>query len=152
MNAQAATEAVQPASTQADPKRQSGPARKPLPEDLPREVVTHLPAHNCCPECGGALRQFGEDVSEKLERVPASFKVIRHVRTKFACAGCEIVVEAPEPDAYFPDNPEWNESDVRLNACACDSVQHPRPAFRVNCISYACSITAAFYSFLVRSK
>jgi len=61
--AQAATEATQAFSTQADSKRRSRPARKPLPEDLPREVVTHLPAHNCCPDCGGALRQFGEDVS-----------------------------------------------------------------------------------------
>jgi transposase len=95
--AQAATEATQPASTQTDSKRRSRPARKPLPEDLPREVVTHLPAHNCCPDCGGALRHFGEDVSEQLERIPASFKVIRHVRPKFACAGCESVVEAPAP-------------------------------------------------------
>ena len=94
---QAATEATQPTSTQTDSKRRSRPARKPLPEDLPREVVTHLPAHNCCPDCGGALRQFGEDVSEQLERIPASFKVIRHVRPKFACAGCERVVEAPAP-------------------------------------------------------
>jgi transposase len=94
---QAATEATQPPTTQTDSKRRSRPARKPLPEDLPREVVTHLPAHNCCPDCGGALRQFGEDVSEQLERVPASFKVIRHVRPKFACAGCESVVEAPAP-------------------------------------------------------
>jgi len=95
--AQAATEATQSSSTQTDSKRRSRPARKPLPEDLPREVITHLPAHNCCPDCGGALRQFGEDVSEQLERIPASFKVIRHVRPKFACAGCESVIEAPAP-------------------------------------------------------
>ena len=95
--AQAATEATQPSSTQTDSKRRSRPARKPLPEDLPREVVTHLPPHSSCPDCGGALRQFGEDVSEQLERIPATFKVIRHVRPKFACAGCESVVEAPAP-------------------------------------------------------
>jgi transposase len=94
---EAASEATQPPSTPTDSKRRSRPARKPLPEDLPREVVTHLPAHTCCPDCGGALRQFGEDVSEQLERIPASFKVIRHVRPKFACAGCESVVEAPAP-------------------------------------------------------
>ena len=95
---QAATEATQPSSTQTDSKRRSRPARKPLPEDLPREVVTHLPAHSNCPDCGGALRQFGEDVSEQLERIPATFKVIRHVRPKFACAACEHVVEAPAPE------------------------------------------------------
>jgi len=95
--AQAATEAAQPAPDRPDLKRRSRPARKPLPEDLPREVVTHLPPHNCCPDCGGALRKFGEDVSEQLERIPATFKVIRHVRPKFACAACEHVVEAPAP-------------------------------------------------------
>jgi transposase len=95
--AQEASEATQPSSTQAVTKLRRRPARKPLPEDLPREVVTHLPAHNCCPDCGGALRQFGEDVSEQLERIPATYKVIRHVRPKFACAGCERVIEAPAP-------------------------------------------------------
>jgi len=94
---QAATEVTQPASARPDAKRRSRPARKPLPEDLPREVVTHLPPHNCCPDCGGALRQFGEDVSEQLERIPATYKVIRHVRPKFACPECERVVEAPAP-------------------------------------------------------
>ena len=43
------------------------------------------------------MRQFGEDVSEQLEYVPESFKVIRHVRPKFACTGCDRVVEAPAP-------------------------------------------------------
>ena len=95
--AQDAQEASNQGSTQTVAKPRRRPARKPLPEDLPREVITHLPAHNCCPDCGGALRQFGEDVSEQLERIPASFKVIRHVRPKFACAACEHVVEAPAP-------------------------------------------------------
>jgi transposase len=73
------------------------PVRKPLPEDLPREIVTHLSHRDCCPDCGGPLRQFGEDVSEQLEYIPESFKVIRHVRPKFACNGCQRVVEAPAP-------------------------------------------------------
>jgi transposase len=95
--AQAATEAAQQRSTRATTKSRARASRKPLPEDLPREVITHLPGHTSCPDCGGALRQFGEDVSEQLERIPATYKVIRHVRPKFACAGCERVVEAPAP-------------------------------------------------------
>jgi len=95
--AQAASEAAQQRSTRATTKSRARASRKPLPEDLPREVITHLPAHTSCPDCGGALRQFGEDVSEQLERIPATYKVIRHVRPKFACAGCERVVEAPAP-------------------------------------------------------
>ncbi len=51
----------------------------------------------CVPIAAGRLRQFGEDVSEQLECIPDSFKVIRHVRPKFACSGCERVVEAPAP-------------------------------------------------------
>src|ERR1700746_2998239 len=78
-------------------KTKSKPSRKPLPVHLPREVVTHLPEQDCCPDCGEALRNFGEDVAEILEYIPANFKGIRHVRPKFACTGCERVVEAPAP-------------------------------------------------------
>jgi transposase len=96
--AEQAVEAQQPSSPNSDSKpRPSRPRRKPLPADLPREVITHMPEHDCCPCCGGQLRQFGEDVSEQLERIPATYKVIRHVRPKFACAGCDRVVEAPAP-------------------------------------------------------
>jgi transposase len=77
-------------------------SRRTLPEHLPREVETHLPEANCCPGCGGTLREFGEDVSEVLEYVPESFKVIRHVRPKFSCGRCERVVEAPAPSRPIP--------------------------------------------------
>jgi transposase len=60
-------------------------------------VVTHAPHGHSCPDCGGQLRQFGEDISEQLEYVPESFKVIRHVRPKFCCTGCDRVVEAAAP-------------------------------------------------------
>jgi transposase len=94
--AQAAAEASVEA-TAAEAKSKSRPSRKPLPAHLPREVVTHHPEQDCCPDCGEALRNFGEDVAEILEYIPANFKVIRHVRPKFACTGCERVVEAPAP-------------------------------------------------------
>ncbi len=73
------------------------PSRRPLPEHLPREVHTHMPAAQACPECGGELRKFGEDISEMLEYVPSSFKVMRHVRPKLSCRGCEKVVQAEAP-------------------------------------------------------
>jgi transposase len=82
-------------SSAQEPKTR--PQRKPLPEHLSREVITHAPDRDCCPGCGGHLRQFGEDVSEQLEYIPDSFKVIRHVRPKFSCTGCDRVVEAPAP-------------------------------------------------------
>lgn len=73
------------------------PKRKPLPDHLPRETVEHLPADCCCPDCGGALKKLGEDVSEVLEYVPASFRVIRHVRPKLACGRCDCIVQAAAP-------------------------------------------------------
>ena len=97
--AEAATEAAQSPSAQATSKSRPRAPRKALPEDLPREVITHLPPHTCSPDCGGGLRQFGEDVSEQLERIPATYKVIQHVRPKFACAACEQVVEATRSGA-----------------------------------------------------
>jgi transposase len=77
------------------PQAKTRPDRKPLPEHLPREVVVHTLGSDCCADCGGELRQFGEDISEQLEYIPDSFKVIRHVRPKFACGGCDRIVAAP---------------------------------------------------------
>jgi transposase len=73
------------------------PARRPLPEHLPREVRTYLPKQAACPDCGGELKLLGEDVSEILEYVPERFQVIRQVRPKLACAGCERIVQAEAP-------------------------------------------------------
>lgn len=76
--------------------RQPRPARKPLPEHLPREAVVHEPACQC-PQCGSAMRKIGEDVSEMLEYVPARFKVIRHIRPKLSCTKCDTIVQEPAP-------------------------------------------------------
>ena len=93
--ASAEQEAASPVPLETSPSAR--PSRRPLPEHLPREVQMHLPEHTCCPGCGGALREFGQDVAEMLEYVPESFKVVRHVRPKFCCKRCESVVEAPAP-------------------------------------------------------
>jgi transposase len=74
------------------------PARRPLPAALPRETETIAPPQEACPDCGGALRHLGEDVSETLEYVPARFKVIRTVRPKLSCAGCSRIVQAAAPN------------------------------------------------------
>ena len=73
------------------------PVRRPLPAHLPREVETHTPAERGCPACGAELNRLGEDVSEVLEWVPASFKVIRHVRPKMCCTRCDVIVQAEAP-------------------------------------------------------
>jgi transposase len=73
------------------------PARRPLPDDLPRERLVH-PAPEACPCCGDTrLRKIGEDVTEMLERVPAQWKVIQHIREKFSCRSCETIAQTPAP-------------------------------------------------------
>src|SRR5216684_2753242 len=72
-------------------------ARQPLPAHLPRETRKVLPKQEACPDCGGKLKQLGEDVSETLEYVPEHFKVIRQVRPKLACACCDKIVQAAAP-------------------------------------------------------
>jgi transposase len=73
------------------------PTRRALPGHLPRQTRRHEPKETVCPECQGELRKLGEDVSEMLEYVPASFVVIRHVRTKLSCAKCDCIVQAAAP-------------------------------------------------------
>jgi transposase len=84
-------------ATQQTPAVANKPGRRPLPEQLPREIETYLPKHEACPDCGGQLRFLGEDVSEILEYVPARFKVIRQVRPKLSCGACERIVQEPAP-------------------------------------------------------
>ena len=73
------------------------PTRRALPDHLPRQTRRHEPKETVCPQCQGELRKLGEDVSEMLECVPASFVVIRHVRTKLSCTKCDCVVQAEAP-------------------------------------------------------
>ena len=87
-----------PASGTAAPKqRRRPPARRPLPDHLPRERVV-LPSPQTCPCCGGGrLRKLGEDVTETLERVPARWKVVQYVREKMSCRDCEAITQPPAP-------------------------------------------------------
>lgn len=70
------------------------PKRQKLPDFLPREEVVLNPDSQCS-ACGGeSFRKIGDDVSEVLEYVPSSFKVIRYVRPRCACVNCEQIVQA----------------------------------------------------------
>jgi transposase len=73
------------------------PTRRALPDHLPRQTRRHEPKETVCPQCQGELRKLGEDVSEMLEYVPASFVVIRHLRTKLSCTKCDCIVQAEAP-------------------------------------------------------
>ncbi|CAH9055499.1 IS66 family transposase ISVsa2 [Pseudoalteromonas holothuriae] len=65
------------------------PTRQLLPKELSRERDFHDIEHKQCDCCGGELHQMDEDVSEKLEFIPAKVKVIEHVRPKYSCRQCE---------------------------------------------------------------
>jgi transposase len=95
LEANKAAEGTSPSPEGIAPTFGTKPRRGPLPDHLPREVRRHEPKETVCPDCGGELRKFGEDVSEILEYVPAQFKVIRQVRPKLSCAVCERIVQAP---------------------------------------------------------
>jgi transposase len=80
-------------------KKPSG--RKPLPADLPRTEVVHRPAEAEleCPHCAEPRSLIGAERSEVLDWVPASFRVLVHVREKYACSACrEGVAIAPLPE------------------------------------------------------
>lgn len=78
-------------------KSNKRPELRHLPEHLPRETVIHEHRHgeDCtCLDCGSELRAIGQDVSEVLDYEPGSFKVIRHVRPKYACGQCHSICQA----------------------------------------------------------
>lgn len=93
-----AVEATLSATVKAPARRTPRP-RKKLAAHLERvEVVIEPEAATCC-ACGSAERvKIGEDVAERLDVVPARFRVIVTRRPRYACAGCrESVTQAPAP-------------------------------------------------------
>ena len=66
--------------------------RKPLPKDLPRiDVIHDIDESEKICACGCELSRIGEEVTEKLDIIPAKIQVIRHIRPKYACKNCEGV-------------------------------------------------------------
>ena len=79
-------------------KEKNKPKRNPLPPHLPREEKTINP-DPICPTCGGEdFHKISDDISETLDYVPASFKVIRTIRPRCACKNCENIIQADIPD------------------------------------------------------
>lgn len=84
----------------------SKPKRRPLPDNLPREVIEHdVPEHEKQCACGCLKQRIGEEVTEQLKVIPAQLKVIQHVRPKYACNRCdEGVTIAPMPKLFLPNS------------------------------------------------
>ena len=86
-----------PTSPPPDTNNKRRPRRQPLPDHLRRVEHRHEPEDTNCPTpgCGRPMVRIGEDVSERLDIVPAEFFVHRHVRGKWACKCCEVLVQQP---------------------------------------------------------
>ena len=76
------------------------PKRKPLPADLPRETIEYDldESERICDCCGEQLERIGAETSEQLDYIPATLKVIKHVRFKYACKHCEQKVVTAAKD------------------------------------------------------
>ena len=84
--------------------------RKPLPKDLPvKEVIHDIAEDEKTCGCGAHMTRCGEEVSQKLDIIPAKMEVIRHIRYKYACKSCQGVEDdgptiriAPVPPQLIP--------------------------------------------------
>ncbi|MBF0408348.1 MAG: IS66 family transposase zinc-finger binding domain-containing protein [Candidatus Riflebacteria bacterium] len=85
--------------------------RRKISDHLPRVDVVHDLSENekTCGCCGETLSKIGNEISEKLDIVPAQIKVMRHIRYKYACKKCEgvddpqgAVKTAPLPPQIIP--------------------------------------------------
>ena len=84
------------ASARAQKRRTS---RGALPAHLPRVHLTIEPEDLTCPCCRAPMHTIGADVSERLDVIPAQFRVLVTRRPKYACRACEeAVVQAPAPE------------------------------------------------------
>lgn len=84
------------------PAKQRATNRGALPKHLPRIEEVIEPASLTC-ACGGCLHCIGEDVSERLDIIPAQFRVIVTRRPKYACRSCtDGVVQVPAPARLIP--------------------------------------------------
>jgi len=95
----------EPAPEEKEPEKdkKKGHGRRPLPGHLPRQRIEHPVDKEklVCKGCGGRLEKIGEEVSEQLEYIPASFYVKQHVRMKYACKCCQENVVISE----YPSQP-----------------------------------------------
>jgi transposase len=91
-------------------KRRKKKGRRRLPVNFPRiEEFIDIPEEEKICECGTLLTRIGEDVSEKIDYIPATIRILRIIRPKYACRKCEgvetstkTVKIAPPPKQLIP--------------------------------------------------
>jgi transposase len=99
----AGTPDATPGDAPAKDKQRRQPKREALPEHLPRVDTRIEPEDTRCPtpECGQPMARVGEDVSERLDIVPAKFFVQRQIRGKWACKCCQLLLQEPAAPQVF---------------------------------------------------
>ena len=100
---QGATPDGSPGADAAQDKKPRKPKREPLPDHLPRVDSVIEPEDTRCPtpECRQPMVRVGEDISERLDIVPAQFFVQRQIRGKWACKCCQLLVQEPAAPQVF---------------------------------------------------
>jgi transposase len=89
--------------TQTRKRRDAQAPRASLPAYLPRVEVEIMPDVSECPCCGGALHRIGEDRAERLDIIPAQYRVLVTVRPKLGCRSCsDGVTQALAPKHIVP--------------------------------------------------
>ena len=96
-DAEAATE--EPSSLTIGEHRRKKPGRKAISKDLPREEVIHDldPAEKRCECCGEDRPLLDEEKSEEIEIIPASVKVLRHIRKVYGPCRCKGFESSEQP-------------------------------------------------------
>ncbi|ECE1537021.1 IS66 family transposase, partial [Salmonella enterica] len=67
-----------------------------------REETVIGPDSCACPDCGQPLRHIRDEISERLDYIPAQFVVKRYVRPQYGCEGCQRVVSGRLPAQIIP--------------------------------------------------
>ena len=127
------TDSTTETATEADSSSKKRRGRKALPENLERKRIEHDIAElsKTC-ECGCQKTKIGEEISERLEYIPAKLFVEQHVRLKYACKQCEgeIAIAEPAPSMI----PKSNASADLLAYVVTAKYQDAMPLYRQNTI------------------
>ena len=99
----AALQVSAPSGGAPQDKQRRQPKREALPAHLARVDQRVEPDDTHCPtpECGQPMVRVGEDISERLDIIPAQFFVQRQIRGKWACRCCQLMVQEPAAPQVF---------------------------------------------------
>src|SRR5207253_11247082 len=85
----------------------------PAPHSFPTRRSSDLQQ----PGCGRPMTRIGEEVTERLDIVPAEFFVHRHVYGKWACRCCQVLKQAPAaPELIEGGIAARDRKSTRLNS------------------------------------